>query len=305
MRTLPRLLLLSVSTAGALLAQTVVGRADAVFTLSEALGSGQTLRLISPNGTIAVTQTEGRTVELQAEKRARGRARNEDLGFIVTRTDAGLLVCAVYDDEDRCDMERGYQQVRNQDNWERRQTAANFIVRIPAGIRVRASSGNGDITINGAGANTDVATGNGQLRISNTNGTVRANTGNGDVTVEDARGEVQVSTGNGVVRVSTSRGPVIARSGNGDIDVRMARLERAERMSFQTGSGRIRLTVPDDFGADLDASTGNGVIESELPVQVSGRLNTYRMRGTLGGGGEALNVSTGNGDIQIRKAMRI
>jgi hypothetical protein len=305
MRTLPRLLLLSISTAGALLAQTVVGRADAVFTLSEALASGQTLRLISPNGSIAVTQTDGRTVELRAEKDARGRARNEDLGFIVSRTDAGLLVCAVYDDDDRCDMDRGYRQANNRDNWGRRQTAANFIVRIPAGIRVRAASGNGDITINGSGAETEANTGNGALRVTNTTGSVRANTGNGDVTVEDARGEVQVGTGNGVVRVSTSLGPVIARTGNGDIDVRMARLERAERMSFQTGSGRIRLTVPEDFGADLDASTGNGVIESELPVKVNGRLTSYRMRGTIGNGGEALNVSTGNGDIQIRKAMRM
>ena len=103
------------------------------------------------------------------------------------------------------------------------------------------------------------------------------------------------------MRVTTSDGPVTARSGNGDIDVSMARIERAAEMSFSTGSGRIVLSVPGSFGAELEGSTGNGEISSELPMRVQGRINPHRIRGTLGGGGERLELRSGNGDITIRK----
>ena len=303
MKPLVRVVALHVLTAGLLCAQTVVGRADATWSLREKLASGDHLRITSPNGAITIAHGAGTEVDIRADKRADRDARIEDIGFVVTRVPNGLVVCAVYDDDDECSMEHGSRSRRRGWRDERRNRArASFTVRIPAGVLVDAGTGNGDVTINGAGSAVNASTGNGRVQVTNTTGRVTASTGNGAVTVDGAKGEVEASTGNGDVRVTTSSGPVSASSGNGDIDVSMDRVDHAEAMSFSTGSGHIALTMPGDFGAELEGSTGNGRISSDLPIRIAGRIDPHRMRGTLGQGGERLTLSTGNGDIEIRRA---
>ncbi len=290
---------LSVGSLGA----QVVGRSESTWTLRERLSSGDRLRLVSPNGAITIAEGGGSDVEIRAEKRADRGARIEDIGFVVRKTARGLTVCAVYDDEDECDAEDGQSRRRNRrnrDGWN--SPRASFIVRIPAGVLVKATTGNGDVSITGAGSEVIAHTGNGRVLVSGTGGSVQAHTGNGRITVEDARGPVEATTGNGDVRVATSIGPVTATSGNGDIDVTMDRIERAEAMKFHTGSGRITVALPSGYNADLEASSGNGTISSDLPVRIEGRLSPRRMRGTIGSGGDLMELSTGNGDIEIRKS---
>jgi len=139
------------------------------------------------------------------------------------------------------------------------------------------------------------------VSISGTAGKVSARTGNGRVTVEGARGSVEANTGNGDVRVSTSSGPVSVRSGNGDIEVSMDRLERSAPMAFTTGNGRISLTVPEGFGAEVTGSTGSGRISTDVPIQLIGDINPRNIRGTLGNGGQPLDLRSGSGDIEIRR----
>jgi DUF4097 and DUF4098 domain-containing protein YvlB len=136
---------------------------------------------------------------------------------------------------------------------------------------------------------------------SGSSGEVHASPGNGDVTVQDASGPVEVSTGSGAVRVVTSTGPVSANSGNGDIDVSFGKLDRLPDMSFTTGNGQVRLTLPTGLGAELDASTGNGNVTTDFPVTLrSSRLEPSRLRGTIGNGGGRLTISSGNGNVEIR-----
>jgi DUF4097 and DUF4098 domain-containing protein YvlB len=59
--------------------------------------------------------------------------------------------------------------------------------------------------------------------------------------------------------------------------------------------------VPATFRANLDASTTNGSIRSDLPVTVSGQINRRSLRGALNGGGPELELETTNGSIQILK----
>ena len=290
-------------TALAANAQTIVGRNESTWSTRERLSSGDRLKIASPNGAITITQGSGSDVEIRAEKRADRDARMDDIGFVVRRTDEGLIVCAVYEDADECQPDgsrrTGYDR-RNRDL--RNRASASFTVRIPDGVLVSASSGNGDIAINGAGSEVNASTGNGRVLVSATTGRVKASTGNGQITVEGARGQVTASTGNGDVRVATSSGPVNASSGNGDIDVSMNRMTQASEMRFSTGSGRIVLAVPEGFGADFEGTTGSGEIRSEIPIRIEGRSSRYRLRGQLGDGGERLVMSSGSGDITIRRS---
>jgi DUF4097 and DUF4098 domain-containing protein YvlB len=305
MHSLSRTTLFLALTSVAAGAQTVIGRDDAIWTTTERLATGQRLHITSPSGGITVTEGTGREVVVRVEKRAGNGASIRDIGFTVLRTADGLTICAVYDDGDGCDVEKGYTSTRRR--WGRgNRASADFIVQLPAGVRVRATTGSGGVRISDAGSEVVVASGSGDVRISGTGGRVMARTGSGGITIDGARGPVEASTGSGDVRVTTSEGPVNARSGSGDIVVAMAQVSasRGAGMDFSTGSGRITLAVPPDFGAEFQAMTGSGSIRSELPMRVQGRADRHRVTGTLGSGGERLVMRTGSGDIEIRTAAR-
>jgi len=295
--------LLTVLVAGQASGQRIVGRDEATFSISERLADGGWVRIASPNGFIKITGGAGDQVEIRAEKDVR-RGSVEDVGFVVRRGSEGVTVCAVYDDEDECDSDGNYRGTRRSrgHGWrDDRQVRTNFTVRIPDGTRVKAGTGNGDVSISGGGREVIAATGNGRVDVTGTSGEVDASTGNGRVTVDGATGPVEVSSGNGDVLVRTSLGPVTVSTGNGDIDVSMDRLDGSPDMNFSTGNGRITLAVPDGFGAELDSNTGNGRVTVDFPIQMRGRMNPSRVRGTLGKGGGRLVLSSGNGDLTIER----
>jgi DUF4097 and DUF4098 domain-containing protein YvlB len=301
MTRLSTVLFLTALGANSAWAQEIVGRRESSYTITERLETGDFLRVASPNGRISVTQGRGSQVEIRADKTVR-RGSVEDIGFVVRKGSEGLTVCAVYEDEDECGRNGEYHGHDLGSRWQREhQLRVDFTIRIPDGVKVRVATGNGDVSVTGAGSDVNASTGNGAVMVSNTVGTVHASSGNGKVTIEGAEGPVEVSTGNGEVYVMTSTGPVNATSGNGDIEVSMDRLPSSSDMSFSTGNGRITVTVPEGFDAELDSHTGSGKVLVDFPIQVRGRIDPSRIRGTIGRGGGRLTLSSGNGDLEIRR----
>jgi hypothetical protein len=279
----------------------VLGRDSEVFTRNEAVARGEWFRFYGPIGDVTVTEGTGTQVEFRAEKIMRS-GRVTDIAFELRRTGDGVTICAVYDNGDEC-TDTGYRSERRDRGWSRnfRPPSLNVTIRVPAGVRLAVHSGNGDIAVTGAHAELVARSGNGRVRVSGTAGEVDAASGNGEVTVENVRGPVSANSGNGDVRVTTVQGPVSARSGNGDLIVRMTELRIADDMEFTTGNGRIELTVPAEFHANIDASTGNGSVRTDFPIQITGRMSKTRLRGTIGQGGRRLRLVTGNGEIELRR----
>jgi hypothetical protein len=295
-----RIALPLVALVPSLAAAQILGRDAEVFTRTEQVARGEWFRFFAPIGDVTVTEGTGTQVELRAEKILRN-GRVTDIAFVLRRTGEGVTICAIFDDNDECSDE-GLRSERRW-NWSRnfRPPSLNVTIRVPAGVRLGVHSGNGDVAVTGAHAELIARSGNGRVRVSGTAGEVEAASGNGEVTVENVRGPVSANSGNGDVRVTTVQGPVSARSGNGDLLIRMTELRATDDMEFTTGNGRIEVTVPSEFNADIDASTANGGIRTDFPIQVSGRISKTRLRGTIGQGGRRLRLVTGNGEIEIRR----
>ncbi len=126
-------------------------------------------------------------------------------------------------------------------------------------------------------------------------------TGSGEIVVDRAAQAVSAASGNGAVFVATARGPVTVSTGNGDVDVRVASLASGDDVAVTSGSGLIRVTVPSDFGGELDAQSGNGALQSDFEITISGRLEPQHVRGTIGRGNSRIKLLTGNGRIELRK----
>ena len=298
MRSTTRLLLSALVLTAAhssLASAQLVGRDETVYTWRGTIPNGGQFTIRNFNGPIDVRPASGNTAELRAEKRLRSGGDVRDVGFEIRKASNGDVEICSTQNEDTC-----YGDRRNHDGWRRQATVA-MTVLVPRGVRVRLATGNGAVSVEGAGSDVQASTGNGRVRIVETGGQVNVSTGNGDVEVRNAKARVHVSTGNGDVDVVTVEGPVEVSSGNGDIDVRMSALRAAESMSFHTGSGDVLLTLPTNYNGELDASTGNGTIRSDFDLKIKGQLNPRHIRATIGSGGPMLRMSTGNGQFEIRK----
>ena len=285
-------------SASPLAAQQLQGREGTRFTWSERIPAGQWLRVYGNNGRITVTEATGDAAEVVGEKDLR-RGRPEDIAFEVRRTSDGVTICAIIDDETDCD-DRGVHH-RGRWNDESNGRRVHFTVRVPKGVKLGVGSGNGDVAVSGATEDVQASSGNGKVRVS-AGGPVKASSGNGDVRVERAGGPVNASSGNGAVFVATSRGPVNASSGNGDVEVVMdAIADVPDDMELSSGNGTITVTVPANFAGELDARTGSGKFYSDFPITLRGRMDPHHVRATIGAGGRRITMSSGNGDVELKK----
>lgn len=124
---------------------------------------------------------------------------------------------------------------------------------------------------------------------------------NGSIDARSLDGSLRFDTVNGRIEVHDSRGTVSADTVNGSIDVEILEVEGNGRMTFATTNGGVRLTLPSTIAADLDASTTNGKIATNIPVSTHS-VSRSRLRGTLNGGGPEIKVRTVNGSIRIDKS---
>lgn len=122
---------------------------------------------------------------------------------------------------------------------------------------------------------------------------------NGGVEADGLTGDVLAVSVNGSIDVSAA-GAVEATTVNGSIRAAMGAAHWDDEIRFRTVNGRIDLTLPEDAGAEVSASTVNGDISTDLPLRVVGRFGPKKVRGTIGDGGGRLSLETVNGGIRLR-----
>jgi len=179
---------------------------------------------------------------------------------------------------------------------------AKLIVTMPRSGNVVARSGDGSIRIERVNGHIDLHTGDGSIRANSIGGDVTLQTGDGSVALDGITGRLDLQTSDGSVTVAGS--PDIAKVHTGDGSITF-RAESGSAMkddwSFTTGDGSVSLYLPGDFSAELDASTGDGTVHSELDVSGSTEDRERRsLHGQLGRGGKLLKVRTGDGSIRLR-----
>jgi DUF4097 and DUF4098 domain-containing protein YvlB len=288
-----RKLFLALALAPALTTGATAQQPETIFTWSGRVASGSTFGIKHYNGAIEVRESTNDRVEFRAE---RSRRRSNEVSFQVENTASGTTICSVYQGRSVCDSGR-----RNW-NWDGEgPPSSRLTVLLPKGVRLDATTGNGEVMVDKASNDVDITTGNGDVRILMTAGRVDVTTGNGELEVDGATGPVNATTGNGRVYVNTSSGPVTVTTGNGDIDARMKTLTGTSSMRFVTGNGTVVVAVPGNFNGEIDASTGHGDFRSDFEIRVFGRLNPRHIRGTIGEGGRTIRMQTGNGGLELRK----
>ena len=66
-----------------------------------------------------------------------------------------------------------------------------------------------------------------------------------------------------------------------------------------TYNDNIHFTGPDGLSAQVDLSTHNGSVHSDLPVKVQGEILKNKIQGIIGNGDGTVQLHTHNGSIRI------
>lgn len=181
-------------------------------------------------------------------------------------------------------------------------------VRAPAGSRVTARTGAGDVAVRGAAGQATVRTGAGRAEVGDVTGDADLTTGSGDLTVGAVGGRAKIRTGSGAITVAALGGTTDVKAGNGDVTIGAVTADagvrtgsgavhvadaRAGRLELTSGSGALRVGVHAGVVAELDVSSGTGRARSELAVQAGAppREPGLRLRGR-----------TASGDVLVTRA---
>ncbi|MBI2929744.1 MAG: DUF4097 family beta strand repeat protein [Verrucomicrobia bacterium] len=186
--------------------------------------------------------------------------------------------------------------------------------------KLTAKNAGGDVIIGAAGGDVAVSTSSGSIQLGAVHGKVEAKNSGGDIGVEEAGGELVVETSSGSIVIGKANGPVTARNSGGDIRVAEVRGNIHARTSSGTITsvlaaqlqgdcrlevlgGDIKLSLADTVAVNLNAQSRGGRVTSELPVTttVQGEPKAGALQGKINGGGPALVLHAGSGNVQLKK----
>ena len=115
-------------------------------------------------------------------------------------------------------------------------------------------------------------------------------------------GTLDATTDDGDLRVDGVLSTVRTRTDDGDVDIRAAPGSRMDDdWSVAVDDGRLGLTLPPDFAADLDVRTDRGAIEIEPPLGPRAQVERHRVSTTLNGGGRTLRVRGDDARIRLHQ----
>ena len=174
----------------------------------------------------------------------------------------------------------------------------DYDITVPSAVALNLHSGSGDLDVDHVARFLAGTTGAGSVRAHGLQGPAELQTGSGDIELEEsASGDVHTRTGSGTIRIHGLNGGLTARTGSGSIEAE-GRLSGPANLS--TGSGSVHLRLSRDSRFDLGASTGSGDIQVDFPgAPPRNSENRHHVTAPVNGGGPALEVRTGSGDITI------
>jgi DUF4097 and DUF4098 domain-containing protein YvlB len=132
-------LLLAVPALGA---QQQYGRDTNTWRWDGRVDAGRWMHVVNINGSVDFSPSTDNMVHVVAEKRSNGREM-DDIHFEVVQSNGNVTICAIWNDNARCE-DGGMDQIRHNDHNENH-SSVKFTVKVPRSVKVGAHSVNGNV----------------------------------------------------------------------------------------------------------------------------------------------------------------
>lgn len=247
------------------------------------------------DGTLEFRSWDRDEIVIDIERRAGSAATARDIEVDVTDTDGDILIEAKRPRRDGFFEHFGQSSPR-----------VRMVLAVPRRLNLEARTADGAILARDLNGRIELSTGDGSVRLQGIQGRMTIRTGDGAITASDLQGSVTVSTGDGSVLLSGRLDELEARTGDGAIDVNVlpGSTMRGD-WNVSTGDGGVKILLPPDFNADIEATTGDGGISTSgvavasTPGPEERERRRSALRGRVGSGGEMLTIRTGDGPVDI------
>jgi len=262
---------------------------------SESFAPGGKFDLETHNGKIKITGSDSDGCQIKAKITARAETEEkaqelaEKVKIDIKNSGNSLVI--------RVDKPRN---LRNQS------VSVSFDVVLPIETALALKTHNGGVEVTNINGDTKAKTHNGHISLTNVNGHGDIETHNGGIKCSDISGTSRMKTHNGSVTANytaatTTPGSADIETHNGSVNLTYADNAAAgDEIKLKTHNGNIKLDTPEGFSAQIEASTHNGKIMSELAITVVGEISKNNLTGRIGDGKGKLYLKTHNGSINIK-----
>jgi DUF4097 and DUF4098 domain-containing protein YvlB len=180
-----------------------------------------------------------------------------------------------------------------------------IVASVPRHCNIVARSEDGSINIERVDGRIELRTGDGSVRGVDVAGTLRVHTGDGSLRFDDVSGSLDLESGDGGARVSGTLQSLKLKTGDGSVEVRADEgSSMTSDWEIRTGDGGLRLELPANFNANLDAGTGDGAVRVRGfgDPTTGGRDEESRreLKRPLGSGGKLLRLRSDSGTIVVK-----
>jgi len=199
--------------------------------------------------------------------------------------------------------------------------SVSYRVKVPKGTDVEIQSVSGSVILSAVDGTASAQSVSGDVRVDGVADLVQAKSVSGNVEVLRARSsrhaEIESVSGEVLVRgidaseltVSSVSGDVLLQevtskrasleSVSGNLEYTGA-IAASGRYDFSAHSGDVILTIGDDVGFELEASTFSGEIESDFALKTTSRAQKgKRLSAVVGDGSAFIEASTFSGDVRL------
>ena len=199
-------------------------------------------------------------------------------------------------------------EVRSDSEWEwhdggfgPRQLQSDVEIRVPLKTDLELTTRDGRIVIEKVEGRIRAETDDGRVRLRDITGEVRARTSDGSIVGVGLDGSIDVATEDGRIELEGRYQKLKAVTSDGSIKIRCSDGTSAleEDWMVRSSDGSISITFPENLSADLEASTADGRIVSDLRFSDI-KQDKQWLKGILGEGGNLILVKTSDGRITLR-----
>jgi DUF4097 and DUF4098 domain-containing protein YvlB len=241
------------------------------------------LSVESRNGSVEILGWEEDRVEVAGEKYARDRDRLDQIRIDVRQTAGRLDVRTIFPSG------RGWGS-----------GGARYRIRVPRRMVIdRVETSNGPLRLENVESSARLMTSNGPVRIINVEGDMDVRTSNGPIELTRFRGAVDLTSSNGPIRAEGVHGHGGARTSNGPIELEITGLEGVRGVRAETSNAPIRVELPADAGARIEASTSNAQITTDHTISPPPSPRDRSIEGIIGAGGPLIELRTSNAPIRL------
>ena len=180
---------------------------------------------------------------------------------------------------------------------------------------LEARTAGGDINIGDVGGETRVSTSGGNVSVGKVSGKASLSTAGGNIELKGASGNVSARTSGGDVKLQNITGSIDAKTSGGEVDAELIPSGKGGSKLSSSG-GDVRLYIDENSKATIEATIhldGWGwkksryVVKSEFPkesYETDEDGSEIRAVYKLNGGGEEIELSTSNSNIEIHKLRK-